>query len=133
MSYEGPGVYRHYKGGMYEVVGLALWEAMADKSDSDADLAEWLIEFANQFDATDWDRTPVETAEADRKKLLCAAALLSERTFVIYEPLTLDDKGVVKFWARGKQDFDSDVTVLGVRDTHPDMTSPRFTFISGPR
>lgn len=31
-SYEGPGRYRHYKGGEYEVVGLAIREATLDKS-----------------------------------------------------------------------------------------------------
>lgn len=31
MSYEGPGTYRHYKGGMYEAIGLALEEATLNR------------------------------------------------------------------------------------------------------
>lgn len=29
-SYQGPGVYRHYKGGLYQVHGLAVSEELAD-------------------------------------------------------------------------------------------------------
>jgi hypothetical protein len=33
VNYYGPGEYEHYKGGHYNVIGLALWEAGYDKDD----------------------------------------------------------------------------------------------------
>jgi hypothetical protein len=75
--------------------------------------------------------------ERIRAMLLRAAELLNEPLFVIYEPMTpgsmLEDLPGVKFWARGKADFDSDVKVPGVRDTHPDTTMARFIFKTGVR
>src|SRR3954447_19550162 len=109
VSYHGPGIYRHYKGGRYEVIGLALWEPMAGKEDSDVKLADELVEFSNDFAATDWDMVSVEEIQRMRTMLRRAATLLSEQKFVIYEPLTpgsmLEDLPGVKFWARGQQDF----------------------------
>lgn len=32
-NYQGPGLYRHYKGGMYDVLGLALQESTVVKPD----------------------------------------------------------------------------------------------------
>lgn len=47
MSYEGPGVYRHYKGGHYRAWGVAQHESMGAKLviyssyDLDHDLGRW--------------------------------------------------------------------------------------------
>jgi hypothetical protein len=132
-NYRGPGIYRHYKGGLYDIFGLALWEPMAGKEDSDVNLADRLVEFANEFAAVDWDHTHEETLERDRKMLLRAAELLSEQKFVIYAPMTpgsmLEDLPGVEFWARGKQDFDADVPVPDAQGI--DMTMARFTFTTG--
>jgi len=35
VNYRGPGHYKHYKGGEYEVLGLALQEDSVDKLDDD--------------------------------------------------------------------------------------------------
>jgi hypothetical protein len=134
-NYRGPGIYRHYKGGLYDIFGLALWEPMAGKKDGDTGLADKLVDFANDFAACDWDMVPVESIEEDRQMLLRAAKLLSEQYFVIYEPMTpgsmLEDLPGVKFWARGKQDFDSDVGVPDAKGI--DMTQGRFIFKTGPK
>jgi hypothetical protein len=136
-NYRGPGIYRHYKGGLYEIAGLALWEPMAGKDDSDVKLSDELVEFSNDFAATDWDMVSSQEIERIRAMLLRAAELLGEPLLVIYEPLTtgslLEGLPGVKFWARGKADFDSDVKVPGVRDTHPDTTIARFIFKTGVR
>ena len=132
-NYRGPGIYRHYKGGLYDIFGLALWEPMAGKEDSDIGLADKLRNFAEEFAAVDWDHTHAETVEEDRAMLLRAAELLSEQKFVIYAPMTpgsiLEGMDDVEFWARGKQDFDSDVGVPDAKGI--DMTTARFIFTTG--
>ena len=133
-NYRGPGIYRHYKGGLYDIFGLALWEPMAGKEDSDANLADRLREFAEIFPAVDWNSVSNdEHIDRDRKMLLRAAELLSEQKFVIYAPMTpgsmLEDLPDVEFWARGKQDFDADVGVPDAKGI--DMTQGRFIFTTG--
>ena len=86
MSYEGPGLYEHYKGSQYEVLGLGCEEATL---------------------------TPI----------------------VIYKPvgkLMPTDMGLeveVSFWTRPLENFNENVTLPGVRDTHPDVVVARFTFV----
>lgn len=38
MSYDGPGVYRHYKGGLYEVLGLGVKEATLGSLEEEFDV-----------------------------------------------------------------------------------------------
>lgn len=37
MNYEGPGFYRHYKGGLYRVIGLSLRESSVNKPGENID------------------------------------------------------------------------------------------------
>lgn len=37
MNYQGPGFYRHRKGGIYRVIGLSLRESSVNKPDQEAD------------------------------------------------------------------------------------------------
>jgi hypothetical protein len=131
-NYRGPGIYRHYKGGLYEVAGLALWEPMAGKEDSDVKLSDELVNLADSFTA-DWDMVSSQEIERIRAMLLRAAELLSEPLLVIYEPMSpgsmLRDLPGVKFWARGKADFDGDVNIPDKADS----TMARFTFKTGVR
>jgi hypothetical protein len=111
--YDGPGHYKHYKGNAYEVLGLALWEAMVEKGDnSNSTLVEQITEFAEGFAATDWGSVTMEEQERYRRMLLQAVALLQERAFVIYRPLDegsmLEDREE-DFWARGLRDFNQKV------------------------
>ncbi len=138
MTYVGPGAYKHYKGGLYDIFGLALWEPMADKEDNDVKLAENLVDFANAFDATYWDSVSLDQIERDRAMLLRAAALLSEDKFVIYEPMSpgslLEGLPGVRFWARGLTDFNmfvprhEDASTIGDGMPQPDRI-PRFDWI----
>lgn len=59
MPYEGPGRYRHYKGGTYEVVGIALAEADPRQ--------ETLEVIYRPVNAEDWfeDVWPTDVPEAD--------------------------------------------------------------------
>lgn len=134
-NYRGPGIYRHYKGGIYDIFGLALWEPMASKDDNDVNLADQLVEFANDFAAIDWELVSATRIEDARTMLLNAAKLLSEDKFVIYEPMSpgslLEGLPGVRFWARGLTDFNSDVGVPDAKGI--DMTQARFIFKSGPK
>jgi hypothetical protein len=133
-NYRGPGIYRHYKGGLYDIIGLALWEPMAGKDDSDVKLSDGLVNLADSFTA-DWDMVSSQEIERIRAMLLRAAELLSEPLLVIYEPMSpgsmLRDLPGVRFWARGKADFDGDVVVPDINED--DMTMGRFIFKTGTR
>jgi hypothetical protein len=79
-TYQGPGRYRHYKGGEYEVLGLALQEDTVDK-------------------------TVVPFREGQP-----GAKLAPEIVFVIYHPLTpgsLLERRAEDFWARELGDFNA--------------------------
>jgi hypothetical protein len=123
-AYKGPGVYKHYKGGYYDIFGQALWEPMAGKDDGDTDLAANLEAIAANSERGGRDLEDNEIAMLRR-----AAELLSERKFVIYAPLTpgslLEGMDDVEFWARGRKDFDTDATIPDARGIA--MTVRRFT------
>ena len=129
-NYRGPGLYQHYKGGYYDVFELALWEPMAGKEDGDTDLASNLEAIAANSERGGRDLEDNEIAMLRR-----AAELLSTRTLVIYEPLTegslLEGMEGVRFWARGREDFDGDGTVPDAKGIA--MTVPRFIFQTGPK
>jgi hypothetical protein len=127
-NYRGPGLYRHYKGGLYDVFGLALWEPMAGKSDNEDDLSDKLLAIAANS-----ERGGRDLEDDEIVMLRQAAKLLSEDKFVIYEPMSpgsfLEDIPGVQWWARGKHDFDSDVSIPDAKGI--DMTTARFTFATG--
>jgi hypothetical protein len=120
-NYRGPGIYRHYKGGLYDIVGLALWEPMAGKKNNEPGIGDAVASIAENL-----------PDGPSKLVLMQAAELLSEPLFVIYEPMStgsmLRDLPGVKFWARAKADFDADVNV-----PDKDSTIARFTFKTGIR
>jgi Protein of unknown function (DUF1653) len=62
MSYEGPGIYRHYKGGYYRVVGTAKHESdgtylvIYHSYSVDHDLSRWM-------DGVDWVARPLNPTD----------------------------------------------------------------------
>lgn len=62
MPYEGAGIYRHYKGGRYEVLGIAMEEARLEPVVVYSPIDD-LPEFLQGFGATMWTR-PLEDFNA---------------------------------------------------------------------
>ena len=88
MSYQGPGVYRHWKGNRYHVIGLALQEDTVTK--------------------------PPEPSSDNFQALIDEADRPAERTYVIYRPLDLGsllEDREEGFWAREIRDFNAMVEV----------------------
>lgn len=116
-NYQGPGRYKHYKGGEYEVLGIALWEAMASKDDNTPDISAALIAIGSHFNDG-----------PTRAVLEKAAELLSDPQFVIYRPLTKGSMLEVReedFWARARSDFNELVDGTEVEVGGPEK-EPRF-------
>lgn len=100
MNYSGPGIYRHYKGGLYEVLGLGLKEDTVQKPGQDPPY-------------TDAARKTVAP-----KEVVC----------VVYRPVpyhakeSLLDSREEDFWLRELEDFNATILPQGVG--HPG--GPRF-------
>lgn len=62
-NYQGPGTYRHYKGGRYDVLGLALREETVDKSGGDQSNAVRVVIYRPLTAGTMLGKSPFQDVE----------------------------------------------------------------------
>lgn len=130
MSYHGPGVYRHYKGGEYDVLGLAIREETIRKPDEPPYVCK-----ACGRGYEEGEKAAKVCAEADRIVFGCrlvANKSTTGKTVVVYRPLTsgsMLEKREEEFWTRPLDDFNASVRIK----THGDgaVHRPRFEMICG--
>lgn len=116
LNYRGPGMYRHYKGGFYHVLGLALQEDTISKPN------EWIGGRVVTIHYSDGESRELAPDMTPRHPVY----------YVIYEPLSpgsLLEEGeyvIADFWARELSNFNQmvDVSDYGFSDT-----GRRFEFL----
>lgn len=116
MPYDGPGIYQHYKGAYYAVLGLSLDEETVVKP------GEPTQECACCH-GHEWQGV---CPESDRVVFSCRMVLLRgrETTRVIYQPLTdgsMLEERREDFWTRKLDDFNETVVIT----SDPPMPGPR--------
>lgn len=141
MNYQGPGIYKHYKDSIYDVIGKAVREATVRKSGE----AEFVCEMCGREYARGEPAASV-CGEADRLVFGCRVVRNKPamEIDVIYSPLSpgslLEDMDDVEYWSRPLHDFNAMVRKTPVADgsgqfapvdklpplTNDDNVVPRF-------